>query len=65
MEAAEETVRLTDVVEDNTLFADPGLDIVKLAAGGVTEIVLPVELGTGAERKRFKLSLNLRLDHVE
>lgn len=65
VEAAEETVRLTDVVEDNTLFADPGLDIVKLAAGGVTEIVLPVELGTGAERKRFKLSLNLRLDHVE
>jgi hypothetical protein len=62
---AEETVRLTDVLEDDTLFADPELDIVKLAAGGVTEIVLPVELGSGADRKRFKLSLNLRLDHVE
>ena len=60
-----EPVLLTDVVEDDALFADPALDIVKLAAGGVTEIVLPVELGSGAERKRFKLSLNLRLDHVE
>jgi hypothetical protein len=60
-----DTVRLTDVVDEDTLFTDPGLDVVRLAAGGVTEIVLPVELGTGNDRIRYKLHLNLRLDHVE
>ncbi len=60
-----DTVRLTDVVPDETLSAGPDLNIIRLAAGGVTEIVLPVELGTGADRKRFKLALNLRLDHVD
>ena len=60
-----DTVRLTDVVEEDTVFTDPGLDVVRLAIGGVTEIVLPVELGTGNDRIRYKLHLNLRLDHVD
>ena len=60
-----DTVRLTDVVEEDTVLSDPGLDVVRLAAGGVTEIVLPVELGTGNDRIRYKLRLNLRLDHVD
>ncbi len=61
----EDTVRLTDVVEDDPPFSDTGLDVVRLAAGGVTEITLPVELGSGDDRKRYKLHLNLRLDHVD
>ena len=60
-----DTVRLTDVVEEDPPFTATDLDVVRLAAGGVTEITLPVELGTGDERKRYKLHLNLRLDHVD
>ena len=57
--------RLTEVADDDDLFQDPDLEIVRLDAGGVTEVVIPVEIGQGETRQRFKLSLNLRLDRSD
>ena len=58
-------LQLTEVADDDDLFQDPNLEIVRLDAGGTTEVVIPVEIGEGEKRQRFKLSLNLRLDRTD
>jgi len=56
---------LTEVVTDTALFEDPNLEVASLEPGEAREVVVPVLLGTGAEARRFKLSILLRLDPVE
>jgi signal recognition particle receptor subunit beta len=53
-------VTLTEALDDQELFNDPGLEVAKLAAGKTQDVIIPVEVGT----RRFKLSLRLRLDDV-
>jgi signal recognition particle receptor subunit beta len=63
---APEPVLLTEVAEeDDALFSDPSLEVTRIESGGAREIVVPVEIGEGTERRRFKLSVTLRLDPVE
>jgi len=61
----EVSVRLTEVAGDDELFADPSLDVAELDAGQTREILIPVQIGTGEELRRFKLSLSLRLDPLD
>lgn len=63
--ASDEPVELIDVADDQSLFDDPALDIAQIRPGSPKEIVVPVELGQGTDRKRFKLSVVLRLDPVD
>ena len=53
-------VTLTEALDDQELFNDPGLEVARLAAGEARDVIIPVEIGT----RRFKLSLRLRLDDV-
>lgn len=63
--AAERTVLLTTPARDEDLFDDPSLEIARLGAGEAREIEVPVELVEGSARRRFKLSIRLRLDPAE
>jgi mutual gliding-motility protein MglA len=56
---------LTEVASNDDLFADPSLEIAKLADGQAREIVVPVLLGDGVSARRFKLAIRLRLDAVD
>ncbi len=58
-----ETVMLTEPAGDVDLFEDPSLDVTRMADGEEREIVVPVELGD--DRRRFKLSIRLRLDSAD
>ena len=58
-------VLLTEIADDHDLFEDPGLDIARLAGGQGREIVVPVELGEGRTARRFKLSIQVRLDPLD
>jgi signal recognition particle receptor subunit beta len=60
-----EDVVLTDVASGEDLFNDPTLEVARLAEGGAREIIVPVQLGEGAQARRFKLAIRLRLDPVE
>lgn len=62
---AERTVLLTTLARDADLFEDPSLEIARLGSGDAREIEVPVELVEGAARRRFKLSIRLRLDPVD
>jgi signal recognition particle receptor subunit beta len=61
----EAEVVLSRVAADSDLFSDPSLEVARLAAGDGREIVVPVEIGTGADVRRFKLSLKLTLTPVD
>jgi len=58
-------VVLSEVAGDAELFNDPTLEVARVAAGDGREIVVPVELGSGTELRRFKLSLKLTLTPVD
>ena len=64
-EQAQDEVVLTDVASDQALFEEPGLDVTAVNPGEQREIVIPVELGEGCGKRRFKLSILLRLDAVD
>jgi signal recognition particle receptor subunit beta len=63
--AADATVLLTEAASDDELFNDPSLEVARLTEGEAREIVVPVLLGEGAQAKRFKLSVLLRVDPVD
>jgi signal recognition particle receptor subunit beta len=65
VEGPEEDVVLTEVASDADLFADPTLDIARLADGEAREILVPVMLGEGPSARRYKLAIRLRLDAVD
>ena len=54
-------VTLSEALDDQELFNDPGLEVARLSAGETQNVIIPVEIGT----RRFKLSLRLQLDHVD
>jgi signal recognition particle receptor subunit beta len=59
-------ITLTEAASDDDLFDDPNLEVARLAAGELREIIVPVEVGdaeTGV--RRYKLGLKLRLDPVD
>ncbi len=63
--ADEPSVRLQDALTDAELFADPSLEVARLVPGVEREILIPVEVGQqGAEMRRFKLRVLLRVDNV-
>ena len=65
-EEAPGPVVLTEVADGpSSLFEDPSLEVTRLAAGAAQEIQVPVEMGEGEGKKRFKLSITLRLDPVD
>ncbi len=64
-EQPDDAVLLTEPAQDDDLFDDPGLEVARLADGDARAIVVPVEIGEGADRRRFKLSVTLRLDAVD
>jgi hypothetical protein len=56
-------VTLTEVVDDDDLFEDPNLEVARLEAGQLREIIIPIEIeGDGKAVQRFKLSIRLQLD---
>jgi signal recognition particle receptor subunit beta len=60
------SVRLTEALGDRDLFDDPTLEVARLLAGDVREIVIPLQVGDEASApRRYKLSLKLRLDPVQ
>jgi signal recognition particle receptor subunit beta len=62
----EAEITLTEAASDDDLFDDPNLEVARLAAGEIREIIVPVEVGdaeTGV--RRYKLGLKLRLDPVD
>ena len=63
-ESSEGEVTLTEVAADDALFNDPDLNVARIESGTEREIVVPVELGSGGETRRFKLSIRLRVDDV-
>jgi hypothetical protein len=66
LSADEAEVTLTEAASDDDLFEDPNLEVARLAAGEIREIIVPVEVGnaeTGV--RRYKLGLKLRLDPVD
>jgi hypothetical protein len=65
LDLPDEAVLLTEVAGDRDLFEDPSLEVARLAAGDAREIVVPVEIGEGTARRRFKLSVRLRFDPIE
>ena len=58
-------VLLTDVASGASLFADPDLEVARLAEGTVREIQVPVELGEGGRIRRFVLSVRLTLTSAD
>jgi signal recognition particle receptor subunit beta len=60
-----ESVVLTEVASDRDLFEDPDVEVARLDSIEDREIVVPVEVGEGSERRRFKLSIRLHLDPVD
>jgi signal recognition particle receptor subunit beta len=63
-ESSEGEVTLTEVAADDVLFNDPELNVARIEPGTEREIIVPVELGSGGEMRRFKLSIRLRVDDV-
>ena len=59
------SIRLTEVSSDADLFNDPSLEIAQMAQGESREIVIPVALGEPGKEKRFKLSVQLKLDPID
>jgi len=62
---SERTVLLTEVARDSDLFEDPSVEVARLRPGDTREIEVPVELVEGEARRRFRLSVRLRLDPVD
>ena len=62
--ASSDEVVLTEVASDDALFNDPNLDVARIEEGAEREIVVPVEMGSGDQLRRFKLSIRLRVDAV-
>lgn len=56
---------LNEVADEAEIFDDPGLEVASLAAGEARDIIVPVEIRSGPETRRFKLSVRLRLDPVD
>jgi len=56
---------LSEPLRESDLFDDPSVEVARLAAGERREILIPVELGERAGKKRFTLSIQLRLDPVD
>jgi hypothetical protein len=54
-------VLLTEVAAGTSLFADPDLEVARLAVGTAREIQIPVELGEAGQVRRFVLALKLTL----
>jgi signal recognition particle receptor subunit beta len=64
-EAKAEPLLLTEVAEDADLFTDPDIVPARIEHGTGNQIIVPVELGRGADVRRFKLTIRLDLDPVE
>jgi hypothetical protein len=60
-----EPAELSEPVRTSDLFDDPSIEVARLAAGERREILIPVELGDRAGKKRFTLSILLRLDPAD
>jgi signal recognition particle receptor subunit beta len=60
-----DSVVLTEVASDRDLFEDPDVEVARLDSIEDREIIVPVEVGEGTERRRFKLSIRLHLDPVD
>jgi len=60
-----DSVVLTELASDRDLFEDPDVEVARLDSIEDREIVVPVEVGEGKERRRFKLSIRLHLDPVD
>ena len=60
-----DAVVLTELASDRDLFEDPDVEVARLDSIEDREIVVPVEVGEGSERRRFKLSIRLHLDPVD
>jgi hypothetical protein len=58
-------VLLRDVADGGSLFADPDLEVARVAVGTAREIQVPVELEDAGQVRRFVLSLRLTLTPVE
>ena len=58
-------VLLTDVASGASLFADPDLEVARLAEGTAREIQVPVVMGEGGRARRFVLSVKLTLTSVD
>lgn len=62
----QEDVALTELATDQDLFEDPSLEVAQVTSGVERSIVIPVELGDAdREKRRFKLTIQLRLDPVD
>jgi hypothetical protein len=61
----DEPVVLTELASDADLFDDPDVEVARLDGTEDREIVVPVEVGKGASKRRFKLSIRLHLDAVD
>ena len=65
-EEAPGDVALTELATDEDLFEDPSLEVARIETGVEREIVIPVELGDAAtDKRRFKLTIQLRLDSID
>ena len=64
-QASEDEVLLKDVATDEDLFNAANLDVATMASGEVREIVIPIQLDSGAGLKPFKLSVRLKLDPAD
>jgi hypothetical protein len=64
-EGGDDGVYLNEIADDAEIFDDPGLEVATLAAGDARDIIVPLEIRSGAETRRFKLSVRLRLDPVD
>ncbi|MDX1390269.1 MAG: GTPase domain-containing protein, partial [Acidobacteriota bacterium] len=62
---ADDTVLLTEVAADSDLFNDPDLEVARLQPGETREIEVPVEVGEGANVRRFKLTIRLHIDGLD
>jgi hypothetical protein len=60
-----DAVVLTELASDRDLFEDPDVEVARLDSIEDREIVVPVEVGEGSEKRRFKLSIRLHLDPVD
>ena len=64
--APQGTVHLTEVVQDTQLFEDSNLEVARLEAGTVQEIIVPVQVGeTPGAVRRYKLSIRMHLEPVD
>lgn len=64
-EGGGEGVYLNEVADEVEIFDDPGLEVASLASGEARDIIVPVEIRSGTQTRRFKLSVRLRLDPVD